>query len=248
MKSRLIVFIIALVACTAACQIEKKEITIFLAGDSTMADKPYLDGNPEKGWGQLFPLYLQNGVCVKNHARNGRSTKSFIEEGHWSNLLTQVKNGDYVIIEFGHNDSKMDSPERYAEAYSVYTDNLQKFIRDVREKSATPILATPIVRRDFKEGVLVETHGDYPDAVRKVSQEMGVVLLDLHEGTRELVSRLGEQLSKKLYLHFDSIEYINRDMKKDDTHLSSYGAFQVCDLVIRDIKSKVPELVGYIKK
>ena len=231
-----------------ACQTVKEDITLFLIGDSTMANKPYLDGNPEKGWGQVFPLYFEEGVCIENHARNGRSTKSFIDEGHWSNLLVQIKKGDYVIIEFGHNDSKIESPERYAEAYSDYTENLRRFIGDVREKNATPILATPIVRREFHEGVLLETHGDYPDAVRNVAQEMDVVLLDLHEGSRELVSRLGEQLSKKLYLHFDSIEYINRDMKKDDTHLSSYGAFQVCDLVIRDIKTKVPELVGYIKK
>lgn len=249
MKNLFLMLSLAFMVLLTSCQCETEEITIFLAGDSTMADKPYKDGNPEKGWGQIIPLYFKEGVRVENHARNGRSTKTFIDEGRWDSLLVRVKKGDYVIIEFGHNDSKIKSPVRYAEANTDYSDNLRRFISDVRDKNATPILATPIVRRNFEEGVLIETHGDYPDAVRNVSKEMDVILFDLHEGTRELVSRFGEQLSKNIYLHIDSIEYLNMNKSKEDnTHLSPYGAFLVCDLVKDELENKVPELAVYLKK
>ncbi|HLW06241.1 MAG TPA: rhamnogalacturonan acetylesterase [Marinilabiliaceae bacterium] len=249
MKNAILMFAIAVMMMLTGCQCKTEDITIFLAGDSTMADKPYRDGNPEKGWGQIIPLYFKEGVRIENHARNGRSTKTFIDEGRWDSLLVRVKEGDYVIIEFGHNDSKIKSPVRYAEANTDYSDNLRRFITDVRGKEATPILATPIVRRSFEEGVLIETHGDYPDAVRNVAHEMDVILFDLHEGTRELVSRFGEQLSKNIYLHIDSVEYLNMSKNKEDnTHLSPYGAFLVCDLVKREIENKVPELAGYLKK
>lgn len=107
---------------------QDNKITVFLAGDSTMANKPYQPGNPEKGWGQVFPLYLKEGVTVENRAINGRSTKSFRDEGHWEKLIHQVKPGDFVIIQFGHNDQKTDSPERYAAADGEYRENLIQFL------------------------------------------------------------------------------------------------------------------------
>lgn len=248
---RKIAYLLIILLVFVACGQDEKseEITIFMAGDSTMADKPYRDGNPEKGWGHVFPLYFKEGVKIENHARNGRSTKSFIDEGRWDSIVGKLSAGDYVIIEFGHNDSKESEPKRYAEANTDYADNLRRFVTDARSKGATPILATPIVRRNFVNGELVETHGDYPGAVKMVAEEMDVMLFDLHLSTRELVSRFGEELSKNLFLHIDVIEYPNMNKNRaDDTHLSAYGAFKVCDIVKKELETQVPELAKFLKK
>jgi len=225
------------------------DLTIFLAGDSTVADKPYKNGNPEKGWGQIIPLYFKKGVRIENHAVNGRSTKSFIDEGRWDSIMSKVKPADYVLIEFGHNDAKSEDPKRYAAAETDYTNNLKRFVNDVRQKGAIPVLATPIVRRRFNdEGLFYDTHGQYPDAVRKVAKETNTALFDLHQTTRQLLEQLGPEKSKLLYLHFDTAEY--RHLEKpiaDDTHLSAYGAFRVCDMVAAQIREKIPLLGEYLK-
>ena len=227
-----------------------KEITIFMVGNSTMADKPFKDGNPEKGWGQVFPLYFKAGVRVENHAVNGRSTKSFIDEGRWKVVLDKIKPGDYVMIEFGHNDEKKKDPKRYAEAHTNYKWNLEKFIDETREKDGIPILATPIVRRRFDEqGKFYNTHGDYPEVVREVAEEKNVTLLDLQKKTEDLLKQYGEERSKLLYLHIDPGEYPSLpDGRKDDTHLSPTGAFRVCDLAAEEIKAKVEQLASYLKE
>lgn len=227
----------------------RKEITIFLAGDSTVADKPYRNGNPEKGWGQVFPLYFKAGINIENHAVNGRSTKSFIDEGRWDSLIYRVKSGDYVIIEFGHNDAKSEDPKRFAHAETNYSENLRRFIGDVKIRNGIPVLVTPIVRRRFNEdGRFYDTHGTYPDAVRKVAIENGVILMDLHKLSQQLVERLGFEKSKSLYLHVDTSEYPHLEKPVvDDTHLSAYGAFRICDLVVSEIKEKIPALTKYLK-
>jgi DNA sulfur modification protein DndE len=134
---------------------------IFLIGDSTMADKILID-NPEHGWGQSLPAFFSSRVQIFNHAKNGRSTKSFITEGRWEVVTHQLQEGDYVFIQFGHNDAKKDDTTRFAPPIPDYRDNLTTFIRDAREKKAIPILLTPITRRDFKDGKFVATHGEYP--------------------------------------------------------------------------------------
>lgn len=228
----------------------QKEITIFLAGDSTVADKPFRSGNPEKGWGQLLPLYFKLGVRVENHAVNGRSTKSFIDEGRWDSLISKVQIGDYVLIEFGHNDQKAEDPKRYAPAESDFSNNLRRFISDVQKKQAIPILATPIARRRFnEEGQFYDTHGTYPDAVRKVAEETGVILIDLHQASCDMVERFGFEKSKLLYLHIDTLEYDH--LKKpivDDTHLSPYGGFKICDMVVAQLRLRAPLVAAYLKE
>src|SRR5690606_33463356 len=144
-----IIVLTMLVFGLAAFQQAKQEITFFLVGDSTMADKPYAGSNPETGWGQVFPLYFKEGIRFENHAKNGRSTKSFRAEGRWKKVMKRIKPGDYVIIEFGHNDQKINSKDRYAFAETTYRENLMRFVTDVREKKGKPILATPISRRSF---------------------------------------------------------------------------------------------------
>lgn len=228
---------------------QQRDITIFLIGDSTVADKPYGNGNPEKGWGQVFPLYFQEDVKVENHAVNGRSTKSFIDEGRWETVMERLQAGDYVFIEFGHNDSKQQDTSRYAAPQTDYRKNLERFIADVRSKGATPVLATPIVRRKFEEGKLIETHGEYPGVVREVAKQQQVPLIDLHQRTKALVETFGEERSKLLFLHLEPYEYESLpEGKKDDTHLSAYGAFKVSDLVVAEMQEALPELAKKLKK
>ncbi|QOJ30490.1 MAG: rhamnogalacturonan acetylesterase [Ignavibacteriales bacterium] len=221
-----------------------------MAGNSTMADKPFKDGNPEKGWGQILPLYFTKNVIIENHAKNGRSTKSFIDEGRWDSLLNRVKPGNYVIIEFGHNDAKQDDPKRFADARTTYRENLMRFIHDARNRQGIPVLATPIVRRRFtREGEFYDVHGEYPVVVREIAAELQVLLIDLHASSEALLKQYGAERSKMLFLHIEPGEYPSLpEGKKDDTHFSPYGAFRICDLALREIKEKIPALLPYIKE
>lgn len=225
------------------------EITIFMIGNSTMANKPFYDGNPEKGWGQIFPLYFKEGIRIENHAVNGRSTKSFIDEGRWEVVREKIKPGDYVIIEFGHNDAKKEDPKRFVDANTTYRWNLKKYIDETIEKGGIPILATPIVRRRFdKLGKFYDVHGDYPKVVREVAEEKNVILLDLHKKSEELLISYSEENSKKLFLHIEPGEYPSLpEGKTDDTHFSPTGAFRICDLAAEEIKLKVKKLAAYLK-
>ena len=226
-----------------------KQITIFMIGNSTMANKPFKDGNPEKGWGQIFPLYFNEGVRIENHAVNGRSTKSFLDEDRWEIVLNKIKPGDYVIIEFGHNDEKKEDPNRYADANTDYRWNLEKFVNETRQKEGIPILATPIVRRRFDEqGNFYDVHGDYPNVVREVALENDVILFDLHKKSEELVIQYGKENSKKLFLHIEPGEYPSLpEGREDDTHFSPDGAFRICDLAAEEIRLKVKELAAFLK-
>jgi len=234
---------------TSASQ-EQCDITLFLIGDSTLADKPYTGSNPEKGWGQVLPLYLKKGIRVENHAVNGRSTKSFRDEGRWDSVQKRIKPGDYVIIQFGHNDQKKESPDRYAAANTDYRSNLVRYITEAREKGAKPIIASPISRRSYNEkGVLEDTHGRYSEVVREVAKEMKVPLLDLHKRTVEVIDQFGIEKSKELFLHYKPGDYDKfPEGKSDDTHLSPTGAFKVADLAVEDLKKVLPEFEFFLKE
>lgn len=223
-------------------------ITIFMIGNSTMADKPYGKGNPEKGWGQVLPLYFKEGVKIRNYAINGRSTKSYIEEGSWKKVLDMLQPGNYLIIEFGHNDAKEDDPKRFCPPED-YKTNLERFISGAREKGAIPILATPICRRRFdKSGKFYDVHGLYPDMCRTAAMEMKAPLLDLHKRSEELFIRYGEEDSKRLFLWINPNEYETLpDGKTDNTHFSAYGAFRICDLAVDEIRNLIPELANRLK-
>ena len=234
----------------AACSKTKQERTFFLIGDSTMADKPFIDGNPERGWGQVFPLYLKDGNRVENHAVNGRSSKSFRNEGKWDVVLNRMKPGDYVIIQFGHNDQKIKDSSRYTDPNIEYRANLTRYIEDVRKWKGYPILATSIVRRRFDEkGQFYESHGEYPGVVREVANANNVPLLDLQASTKELLIDYGPENSKKLFLFINPNEYPSLpNGREDNTHLSSVGAFRICDLATTEIKAKVSELKEVFKE
>lgn len=226
----------------------KKSITIYMIGDSTMANKPLID-NPERGWGQLFSQFFNEKTRIENHAMNGRSTKSFIDEGRWDSVYTKLQKGDYLFIQFGHNDEKADKPNVYAEAHTTYKDNLIKFITESKSKGAIPILVTPVMRRRFDEkGAVVDTHGDYPAVVKEVAALTTVSVIDLHEKSTKLLSDLGVEGSKALFLHIAPGVYKSLpEGKKDDTHFSEFGATKIGALVVEGIKEQNLELKKYLK-
>lgn len=208
--------------------------TIHLIGDSTMADKKRMD-LPERGWGQLFPEFIIAPAKVDNRALNGRSTKSFINEKHWSKLIDEIRPGDWLIIQFGHNDQKVDNPKVGTEVDGEYRDNLLRFIREARAKSAHPILATSVVRRRWDEqGKFYDTLGDYPEVTRKVAKEQKVPLLDLHTLTMEMEREAGEEGSKRF--HFSG----------DDTHYSETGARATAALAAAEIHRLKPGLEAWV--
>ena len=217
----------------------EKKVVFFMIGDSTMADKP-LQNNPERGWGQLFPQYFSDGVEIKNLAVNGRSTKSFIKEGRWDTVMKYMKPGDYVFIQFGHNDSKLDDSTRSAPAQTLYKQNLIKFIIETTAKGGNPILVTPVMRRKFDAaGNFVDQHGDYPGVVRFLADSMHVPLIDLHASSKKMIENEGVEGSKKMFLWIDSNHFKVMPVgKKDDTHFSEYGAAKVASLVCTEIASK----------
>ncbi len=209
--------------------------TIHLMGDSTMAEKDLTGGNPERGWGMMLPNFVDDSFRVVNYAQNGRSTKSFIDRGLWDKVYDALQPGDYVFIQFGHNDAKADDPERYAPAFGAYQDNLRRFIRGAREKGATPVLLTPVARRWFKDGKLDRNcHTDYPAAMKQVADEMGVTLLDITTVSLDWLESLGDEASKAYFMISTG--------KDDNTHTVARGARKVTELVCEAVKAQIPAI------
>lgn len=241
--------LIAVAVCTLFGLSGDRNIRIFLIGDSTMADKSLI-GNPERGWGQVFPMFFTDGVEIENHARNGRSTKSFLAEGRWQTVYEKLQPGDYVFIQFGHNDSKKEDSTRFADARTSYRDNLIRFIRETRSKQAIPVLLTPVTRRSFDtKGVLVDKHGEYPIVVREVAASEHVALIDMHKKSLQLVERLGPEASKNLYMWvqpglFSAI----KSGKEDNTHFTFAGARTMAGLVAEGLREIDSPLASFLKR
>lgn len=247
MKKLILALSVLLIATSAT----KRNVTLFLVGDSTMADKTELDISPEVGWGQVFPSFLNDKITVENHAMNGRSTNSFQKEGRWQVVLDRLHKGDIVIIEFGHNDQKITDPVRYA-SVEDYRKNLKKMTADAQAKGAHVIIATPISRRHFdsKTGELIPKHTAYPYAARMAAKEMNVPLLDLEEATTEWLINLGDEASKKYFMNVAPGECKKfPDGKIDNTHLRENGALEVGRMAAQLIlEGKMKPLCKYIKK
>lgn len=243
---------LALIAtcCLAFTPQENKKITIFTIGDSTCANKTLEKGALERGWGQALPSYLDSRyVVVDNHALNGRSSKSFRDEGHWQPVYDKIQKGDYVFIQFGHNDQKP-KEDRHTDPGTTYNENLRRYVTETREKGGIPVLLTSMVRRKFDEnGKLIETHGDYLQAVRDVAAEMNVVLIDHNISSKQLVESMGPEDSKKLYM------WVEKDTnlalpngREDDTHLRALGAKLMANLILDEVEQKIPELAPFIRR
>lgn len=230
-------------------QCQPDTVYVYLIGDSTMSDKA-AEKEPETGWGQMLPTFFVKNVKILNHAVNGRSSKSFINEGHWQAVLDSLKPGNWVLIQFGHNDEKEYDSTRYTMPRGAYKHNLQLFVNDTKSKGAYPILLTSIVRRRFDEdGKFFDTHGDYPSVVREVADDMKVPLIDLHKSTQKLVEQYGEEKSKDLFLWVKPGEYDGYpDGKQDNTHFNKNGAKIIACIVSKELKSLDSELSRHLKK
>ena len=222
-------------------------IRVLMIGDSTMANKSERNGNPERGWGHVLGHFFMPGVVVDNHAKNGRSSKSFINEGLWDVVLSRIRPGDYVFIQFGHNDEKT-RETLYTEPGGSFDDNLRRFVTETRERGGIPVLFNSIVRRKFDNGKLVDTHGKYLSSPRWVAHDMNVPFIDANAITHQLVEGLGSEASKRLFMWVEpgTCEACP-DGKKDDTHLNIYGAHKVAWELLSEVKRKVPRLGQYVK-
>ena len=224
----------------------QKPVKIFMIGDSTMATKNP-QRFPEKGWGEVFGKYFNSNVTVVNKAMNGRSTKSFMAEGRWDEVMNNLKPGDYVFIEFGHNDEKVTSA-KLGTTLDEFSQNLIKYVLDARSKGALPLLLTPIERRIFKNNQLYDSHGGYPDVVRKVAVEFKVPLIDMQSKSRQFILKTGEKESKKLFLHADSAVWANYPKGiADNTHFSEEGAIGMAKLAVEGIKELELPLKKYLR-
>ena len=241
---RLFLLMICLLFAGVACG---RNLHVHLIGDSTCATKELAKQNPERGWGQLFRPLFDGSVTVCNHAANGRSTKSFRDEGRWKTVCDGLRPGDYVFIQFGHNDQKQSDSTRYASPVQ-YAANLRRYVAETRERGAVPVLLTPIVRRRFTDGVLDDTHGPYAAAVRRVAAETGTVLIDAERLTREWVSRLGDEASTAYYMWVEPGTNPRwPDGRQDNTHLNVRGARTVARMIAARLPELIPELGRCLK-
>lgn len=215
-----------------------KKTRIFMAGDSTM--KPYnIHNTPQRGWGQVLYRFFNNNVEIINKARGGRSTKSFIKQGLWQSIVDSLQPGDWVFIEFGHNDHDHSKAERYTPP-KEYKKNLKKMAGDVRAKGAFPVLFTPIAMRTFdSSGHYHDGHGIYPEKVRDAAKELKVPLIDLDAAFGKVISRMGSEESKSLFMNFGAGLYkAYPEGRHDNTHLREKGALIVAKLAVQGIKKE----------
>lgn len=206
--------------------------TVFLCGNSTVVDQ---DNEPWASWGQMIPNFFDDQVAFANYAESGESANTFISAGRLKKLLTQMKEGDYIFVEFGHNDQKQKGPGKGA--YYSYMTSLKTFIDEARLKGANPVLVTPTQRRSFKDGKIVDTHADYPEAMRWLAQKENIPLIDLHAMTRTLYEAMGVEESKQAFVHYPANTYPNQPKAlEDNTHFNPYGAYQIAKCVVEGIK------------
>ncbi|MCF1597924.1 rhamnogalacturonan acetylesterase [Streptomyces muensis] len=208
-------------------QASQRHRTLYIAGDSTAAQK-YADAAPETGWGMALPFFLHKQLPVSNHAVNGRSSKSFVDEGRLDVILAAIRPGDLLLVQFAHNDEKVADPTRYTEPWSTYQDYLRLYIDGARARGARPVLATAVERRKFDAaGNAVPTHGDYPAAMRALAQEERVALLDVQALSLALWQRIGVE-GTKTYFNWTATE-------QDNTHFNPPGAIAVARLVAGEL-------------
>ena len=224
-----------------------KKIKIYLIGDSTMSIKE-VKAYPETGWGMPFAYFFDSSITVDNRAKNGRSTRTFINENLWQPVVENLKEGDYVFIQFGHNDESKEKTDRYTTP-EEYRNNLIKFITETRIKKAIPVLLTPVSRRNFDaSGNIKETHAVYSKLVEEVASELKVPLIDLDAKSRMLFQKLGTENSKMLFNQLEPGEHPNYPQGiSDNTHFNELGARKIAELVLQGIKELHLDLENHIR-
>ena len=271
MRSLKVLICVVFVICGFIAATPDKHTTIFVIGDSTAANNDTTGGKVERGWGMMLQqCFDADFIVVDNHAVNGRSSKSFLDEGRWDKVLEKIQPGDYVIIQFGHNDEKA-QPARHTNPGSTFDYNLARYVRETREKGGIPVLMNPVVRRNFfvlppeiaddeqlrnmtfsdtehlVEGdSLNDTHGLYRVAPRDVARRMNCHFIDANRITENLEKRLGREGSKKLHMWFRPGEEPSLPKgKQDNTHYNIYGAKVVANLLADALCEEIPVLKPY---
>ena len=225
--------------------ITPRKTKVYLIGDSTMCIKPP-SAYPEAGWGMPFAFFFDQTVQVENRAQNGRSTRTFMEARLWKPVIDSLKEGDYVFIQFGHND-EVSTKDSYTDE-KKFKENLLQYVNETRSRNANPVLITPVARRRFDSSGNVEgSHEIYSSIVRETAKVAGVPLIDLDKSSQELLQKLGPVNSKALFLNLEKDEHPNfPDGKEDNTHFSEYGARKIAELVLAGIRSLKLDLASKI--
>ena len=238
----LLVFVALALGFAAPLQ---EEIVVYLVGDSTMSEKA-VKAFPETGWGTPFGYFFDETVKVENHAKNGRSTRTFIEENRWQPIVDKLNPGDYVLIQFGHNDEV--PTKKSATTEDEFQRNLKRYVSEARNKGANPVLITPVARRRFDDaGNVVDTHEKYAALVRKVAAESNVPLVDLDRKSRNLLEKFGPDKSKLLFNHLEPGEHPNYpEGLTDNTHFNELGARKMAQLVLHELQEQQIDLAERI--
>ena len=206
--------------------------TLYLAGDSTVTDQPV---SPNASWGQVLPRFFDAAIAVANHAESGETLKSFLTELRFDKLLSKLHAGDWVMIQFAHNDQKTQWPQTYADAATTYRSYLRTYIAEIRRRGATPILVTSPDRRNFDDsGHIASTLGDYPQAMRAVARDERVALIDLNPASRAFYEALGPEISARAFAAGG----------KDRTHFNDYGAWHLARMVVAELRTADPALTA----
>jgi lysophospholipase L1-like esterase len=226
--------------CLCGLEIEPAldAITIYIAGDSTVTDQT---NEPWAGWGQMLPRFFVPPVAIANHAESGESLRSFVGEKRLAKIMSQIKAGDYLFIQFGHNDMK--EKGEGVGAFSSFSDSLKQFVAEARKREAQVVLLTPMNRRSFdSSGKITNTHGDYPQAMRRVARELNVPLIDLHSMSKTLYEAWGPEQSTRAFVHYPAGTFPGQDQAlKDNSHFNNYGAYELARCVAEGIRqNKLP--------
>ena len=231
--------------CVAAIEIKKADDlpTIFLAGNSTVTDQ---ENEPWASWGQMFPCFLKPEIVVANYAESGETLLAFKREKRLQKLLSQMKPGDYLFMEFAHNDQKPGG--NHLDAFTTYKDELKSYIAEARKKGAKSVLVTSTNRRRFDEnGKIINTLEDFPEAMRQTAREENVPMIDLNAMSKEFYEALGPENSKKAFVHYPANSYPGQDKPlADDTHFNPYGAYELAKCVADGVRKNIPELAKYL--
>lgn len=220
-------------------------MTLWLCGNSTVVDQDY---EPWASWGQMIPRWFDDRIAIANYAESGETAASFIAANRLKKIMTLAKKGDYLFVEFGHNDQKQKAPG--SGAYYNFATNLKQFIDEAKAKGVIPIFVTPTQRRTFdNNGKITESHGDYPDAMRWVAKREGIQVIELHDMTRTFFETLGVEGSKKALVHYTANTFPGQTTAlADNTHFNPYGAYEVAKMVVQGMKERQLPFVNHIKE
>ena len=218
--------------------------TIYIAGDSTVVDQAK---EPWAAWGQMLPVFFNSKISVANEAESGETIRSFVSERRLAKIMSTIRSGDYLLIQFGHNDQK--PGQGYVPAATDFKTYLLQYISEARDRGATPILVTPMNRRDFDDsGKIVPTLGDYPQTMREVAAQQKVALIDLNALSKTLFEAMGEAGTLHAFVHFPANSFPDQPEElKDNTHFTSYGAYELARAIVQNIRDQRLPIARYLR-